>query len=445
MLGFVKKIFGTSQERILKRFGKLVTEVNSWDEKFSALSDEELKGKTAEFKKRFQEGETLDALLPEAYAVVKNACSRLVGSDVHVSGYNQKWDMVPYDVQILGAIALHTGHISEMQTGEGKTLTATLPLYLNALTGQSVHLVTVNDYLAQRDCDWVGTILRWLGLRTGSLTNHTPQHARKQVYTADVVYGTASEFGFDYLRDNSMSYTKDEQVQRGFFFAIVDEIDSILIDEARTPLIISGPTPKSMQMYDQLKDGVADLVKKQRDICNQISGDARKTLAPYLQNEEYTPENKKETERMREACRKLWLISKGMPRNKILRRVLENPDMRAEIDKWDLYYHNDQNKQEKAEVISQLYMVVDEKGNEFELTDKGIANWGECTRGSADDFVMLDLGHEYAQVDSEKTLDDDEKLEKKLALNEEDAKRKERSHNIRQLLRAHLLMEKDVD
>lgn len=445
MLGLLKKTFGTSQERTLKRFSKIVAEVNGWDEKFSALSDEELRGKTAEFKKRLEGGEDLDALLPEAYAVIKNVCRRLCGTEVHVSGYNQKWDMIPYDVQIHGAIALHYGHIAEMQTGEGKTLTATMPLYLNALTGKPVHLVTVNDYLAQRDCDWVGSILRWLGLRTGVLTNHTPGHIRKEVYSTDVVYGTASEFGFDYLRDNSMSYTKEEQVQRGFYFSIIDEIDSILIDEARTPLIISGPTPRSMQMYDKLKEGVAELVRKQRDICNQISSDARKVLTPYLQNEEYVPEDKKESEKVREACHRLWLVSKGMPHNKILRRVRENPDLRAEIDKWDLYYHSDQNKQEKADVISELYMVIDEKSSEFELTDQGIACWGESAKGSVGDFVMLDLGHEYAEVDSDKTLNDTEKLEKKLALNEEDAKRKERSHNIRQLLRAHLLMERDVD
>lgn len=444
MFGFLKKIFGTSQERTVKRFRKIVSEVNQWEEKFQKLSDEEVKAKTAEFKKRYQEGEPLDRLLPEAYAAVKNACRRMCGTEVHVSGYDQKWDMVPYDVQIIGAIALHMGYISEMQTGEGKTLTATMPLYLNALTGKPVHLVTVNDYLANRDCQWVGSVLRWLGLSTGVLTNDTPQHMRKEVYQQDVVYGTASEFGFDYLRDNSMATTAEEQVQRGYYFSIVDEIDSILIDEARTPLIISGPTPKSFQMYDKLKDGVATLVKMQRDLCGRLGTEAQKILAPYLQAEAL-PNDKKELEKIREACRRLWLVSKGMPNNRVLRRTRENPDLRAEIDKWDLYFHSDQNKQEKLETIAELFMVVDEKGSDFELTDKGITTWSEITGGSANDFVMLDLGYEYAHVDGDPSLTEEQKLEKKLALNEEDAHRKERSHNIRQLLRAHLLMERDVD
>lgn len=444
MFDFLKKFFGTSQERTLKRFKRMVGEVNAWEEKFQKLSDEELRHKTEEFKKRYQAGETLDQLLPEAYAVVKNICRRLCGSDVHVSGYDQKWDMVPYDCQILGAIAMHKGYISEMQTGEGKTLTAVMPLYLNALSGESVHLVTVNDYLCQRDCQWVGSILRWLGLKTGVLTNDTPQHTRKEIYGSDVVYGTASEFGFDYLRDNSMAGAKEEQVQRGFFFAIIDEIDSILVDEARTPLIISGPTPKSFQMYAQLKDGVALLVKMQRDLAGRIATETKKVLDLYLQSDAL-PKEKKELEAYREACCRLWLVNKGMPHNKVLRRAKEHPDMRAEIDKWDTHYHADQNKQEKLDKLGELFMVIDEKGNEFELTDKGIAAWAQLTGGSAEDFVMLDLGHEYATIDADLSLNEEQKLEKKLQLNEEDAKRKERSHNLRQLLRAHLLMERDVD
>ena len=202
----------------------------------------------------------------------------MCGTDVHVSGYDQKWDMIPYDVQLLGAIAMFHGSIAEMQTGEGKTLTASMPLYLNALTGKPVHLITVNDYLAKRDCEWIGTIFRRLGLTVAYLTNDVPPHKRKEVYACDIVYGTASEFGFDYLRDNSMAMSKNEQVQRGHYFAMIDEIDSILIDEARTPLIISGPVPESKQMYDELKDGVSHLVRSQRDLCNRIATDARRSL-----------------------------------------------------------------------------------------------------------------------------------------------------------------------
>lgn len=443
MLDVLKKLFGNSQERKVARFKKIVSQVNHFEEQYQKLSDQEIQKKTFEFKERFQKGESVDDLLPEAYAVVKNVCRRLVGTDVHVSGYDQKWDMVPYDVQVIGAIALHSGHIAEMQTGEGKTLTAAMPLYLNALTGKPVHLVTVNDYLAQRDCDWVGSILRWLGLKTATLTNATPQHLRKSVYEADVVYGTASEFGFDYLRDNSMVSSREEQVQRGYYFAIIDEVDSILIDEARTPLIISGPTPKSFQMYDQLKDGVAALVKMQRDLCGRIATEARQQLGTWI-NAEELPKDKKELEKLRAACRAFWLVGKGMPHNKILRRIREHPDLRTEIDKWDLHFHIDQNKAEKLEAIAELFMVVDEKGSEFELTDKGGQAWSEINGGSANDLVMLDLGHEYALIDASEGTEE-EQIEKKLALNEEDVQRKERSHNLRQLVRGHLLMERDVD
>src|ERR1700738_477964 len=278
MFKFLRMIFGSAQERKVRSYFKIAASINAWDETFKTLTDEALCAKTAEFKERYQKGETVDALLPEAYAVVKNACRRLSGTPVHVSGYQQKWDMVPYDVQLVGAIAMHQGCIAEMQTGEGKTLTALMPLYLNALTGKPVHLVTVNDYLAERDCQWVGTVLRWLGLTTGALTNETPTETRRLVYSRDVVYGTASEFGFDYLRDNSMASRAEEQVQRGYYFAIIDEVDSILIDEARTHLIIYAPVPVSRQLYDELKIGAANLVRLQRDLCNRLATEARKVL-----------------------------------------------------------------------------------------------------------------------------------------------------------------------
>ncbi|HEV8052299.1 MAG TPA: preprotein translocase subunit SecA [Parachlamydiaceae bacterium] len=448
MFGFIKKIFGTAQDRTLRKYRKIVDEINSYDEKLKGLDDDALKAKTTEFKERLQKGETVDDLLPEVYAVVKDACRRLVGTEIHVSGYDQKWDMIPYDVQLIGAIALHKGSISEMMTGEGKTLTATMPLYLNALTGKPVHLVTVNDYLAQRDCQWIGTIFRWLGLTTGALTNDSPQDQRKELYKSDIVYGTASEFGFDYLRDNSIATNKDQQVQRGYYFAIIDEVDSILIDEARTPLIISGPTPVSRQMYDELKSGVGHLVRKQRDLCNRYASEARKVLEKTASlSPDVTKNDKKQQEEEEEALRKLWLVSKGTPHNKILMHIKEDPDMRAGIDKWDLFYYGDQNKEEKTKALSDLYIVIDEKGNEFELTDKGSIGWHESTEGigSSDDFLMLDISEEFIKIDADNSLDADAKIQKRLAIQEEDFKRKERSHNLRQLLRAHLLMEKDVD
>ncbi|MBN1915295.1 MAG: preprotein translocase subunit SecA [Parachlamydiales bacterium] len=449
MFGLLKKIFGTQQGRILKKYRATVVAINKQEEAYQALSEEAIIQKTVEFKKRYTEGESLDDLLVEAYALVKNVCRRLIGTEIHVSGYHQKWDMIPYDVQMLGAIAMHYGAIAEMQTGEGKTLTAAMPLYLNALSGEGSHLVTANDYLAQRDCEWIGTIFLKLGLKVASLTNDTPLHLRQEVYQSDIVYGTASEFGFDYLRDNSMASRKEEQVQRPLHFAIIDEVDSILIDEARTPLIISGPSPVSNQMYDELKSGVAALVKAQRNLCARLATEGHSILQGLGLLQETKPDklSKQDLEKREEAFKKLWLVTKGTPRNKILKRIQEDPDLRAELDHLETYFYSEQNKKEKSTMLAGLYIIVDEKSNEYELTDKGIQEWAEINHDekSAFDFVMLDLGYEYAQIDLEAALTDSEKMQKKMDLRQEDAKRKERAHNLRQLFRAHLLMEKDVD
>lgn len=448
MFALLRKIFGSAQDRILRKYSKVVHQINVWDEKFKPLTDDQLRKKTTEFKERLGKGEPLDDLLPEAFAVVKNACRRLCGTEIHVSGYDQKWDMIPYDVQLIGAIALHKGSIAEMMTGEGKTLTAVMPLYLNALTGRPVHLVTVNDYLAQRDCQWVGAVFRWLGLTTASLTHETPQESRKELYKSDIVYGTASEFGFDYLRDNSIATSESLQVQRGFYFAIIDEVDSILIDEARTPLIISGPSPVSRQLYDELKVGVSHLVRRQRDLCNRFASEAKKVLERVDQaSVDSSKKDKKMEAEEQEALRKLWLVSKGTPHNNILMHIKEDPDKRAGIDKWDLHFHADQNKDEKTKALGELFIIIDEKSNEFELTDKGIQAWHECTEGvgQSDDFIMLDISHEFLKIDEDDSLNAEEKLKQRLAVQEEDSKRKERAHNLRQLLRAHLLMEKDID
>ena len=445
MFNLLKKTFGTHQSRLVKKYKKLLPKINGLEEQYQKLSKDEIIQKTAEFKERIIKGETVEDLLPEAFAVVKNACRRLCGTEVHVSGYSQKWDMIPYDVQIVGAIAMFHGSIAEMQTGEGKTLTASLPLYLHALTGKPVHLVTVNDYLAKRDCEWVGSIFRYLGLKVAYLTSDVPLQMRKEVYESDIVYGTASEFGFDYLRDNSMATHKNEQMQRGHYFSMVDEIDSILIDEARTPLIISGPVQNSNQMYDSLKAQVANMVKAQRDHCNTLATSAKKALEKAnLLNENESLKIEKEH---LDIFKKLWLVSKGTPRNKILKRIKEHPDLRAEIDKWETYFFGEQNKDEKLELLSQLHMIIDERNSEYELTDKGIEFWAKSSEkeNTGDDFVMLDLGFEYDKIEKDPSLSDNQKMEEKLKLQEEDAKRKERSHNLRQMLRAHLLMEKDID
>ncbi len=445
MFSLLKKIFGTAQSRTINQYRKTVSQINVLEKEYQKLTNEELLQKTEEFKNRFKEGESLESLLPEAYAAVKNTCRRMMGTESHVSGYNQKWDMVPYDVQMIGAIAMFYGAIAEMQTGEGKTLTAAMPLYLHALTGKSTHLVTVNDYLAKRDCEWIGSIFKKMGLSVAALTNDVELSQRKAIYEADIVYGTASEFGFDYLRDNSMASSHEEQVQRKPFFAIVDEIDSILIDEARTPLIISGPAGESKQLYGELKDKVTKIVRLQRDLCNHFASEAKKELeALGISKEDDAVKITKEAE---STFKKLWLISKGTPKNKILKRIKENPDLRVQIEKWETYFYSEQNKEEKAKALAELYIIVDERASEYELTDKGMQAWSEDSEnvGENNDFVLFDLGYEFSKVDQDTTLSSKEKIEKKTKLQEADAKSKERAHNLRQLFRAHLLMEKDVD
>ena len=229
------KIFGSKNDRMIKQYRKIVKVINELEATVAPLSDEELAGKTVQFKERVAQGETLDALLPEAFAVVREAAKRVLG-ERH------------YDVQLIGGIVLHEGKIAEMKTGEGKTLTSTAPVYLNALAGKGVHLVTVNDYLASRDVKWMGEVYRFLGLTTSCIIHDMNDDERREAYAADVTYGTNNEFGFDYLRDN-MKFSLDEYCQRGFHYAIVDEVDSILVDEARTPLIISGPAEMSTDMY----------------------------------------------------------------------------------------------------------------------------------------------------------------------------------------------------
>jgi preprotein translocase subunit SecA len=239
---FLTKFFGNKQIRDMRRIRPIIDEINALYEDYHNLSEEELKGKTAEFKSRLAAGETLDDLLPEAFAVVKEACLRHVGQSWEAAGVEVAWDMIPYDVQMAGGIALHEGKIAEMATGEGKTLVAVAPLYLNALAERGVHLITVNDYLTRRDSEWMGRIFNYLGLSVGCLDKTEPNTAeRRTMYDCDITYGTNHEFGFDYLRDNMVNEPEQMVQQRGHFYAIVDEVDNILIDEARTPLIISGP------------------------------------------------------------------------------------------------------------------------------------------------------------------------------------------------------------
>src|ERR1051326_7886385 len=260
MIGFiVKKVIGSKNDREVKRLRPLVAKINALEQELQTLPDEALRSKTAAWKEELSKIEDKEELarrlgevLPEAFAVVKNACRRLCGSEIVVREHPLKWEMVPFDVQLIGGYALHSGRIAEMATGEGKTLVATLPVYLNALSGRGVHVVTVNDYLAARDSEWMGAVYRFLGLTVGCILHDQPPSVRREQYHCDITYGTNAEFGFDYLRDNGMATTREEQVQRGHYFAIVDEVDSILIAEPRTPLIISGPAVVNVDnQYDK--------------------------------------------------------------------------------------------------------------------------------------------------------------------------------------------------
>src|SRR5262245_35408077 len=250
MIKFViKKIFGSKNDREVKKLRPLVAKINEIETSLQSVSDDVLRQKTADWKARCSAiqdnaelAKALEEILPEAFAVVKNACRRLMGAEITVRGHPLKWDMIPFDVQLIGGMALHRGSITEMATGEGKTLVATLPVYLNALSGRGVHVVTVNDYLAARDSEWMGAVYQFLGLTVGCILHDQSPDVRREQYNCDITYGTNAEFGFDYLRDNGMATRLEEQVQRGHYYAIVDEVDSILIDEARTPLIISGPS-----------------------------------------------------------------------------------------------------------------------------------------------------------------------------------------------------------
>src|SRR5574344_309931 len=281
-MNLLKLLLGTKNARDLKVLRPIVAEINRIEADYQVrhFADEDYPKMTAEFKARVAKGETLDHILPEAFALVKNACRHLVGTTEEVCGHTLTWDMVPFDVQLIGGIVLHQGKIAEMQTGEGKTLVATLPLYLNALSGKNVQLVTVNHYLALRDATWMGHLYKFLGLTVGCIQNTMDSAERRAQYLCDITYGTNSEFGFDYLRDNGMAVQPEQVVQNGHHFAIVDEVDSILIDEARTPLIISGPaTVSTSAQYNELKPLVESIVRVQTQQCNELVAQAKKALA----------------------------------------------------------------------------------------------------------------------------------------------------------------------
>ena len=401
----------------------------------------------------------LNDILPEAFAVMKETAQRFVDNstiEVTAAPYDRElaslkdyvtiegekalwknswdaagkaitWDMVHYDVQLIGGIALHQGKIAEMQTGEGKTLVATLPLYLNALTGNGVHLVTVNDYLARRDSAWMAPLFQFHGLRVECIDNYQPNSpGRRMAYAADITYGTNNEFGFDYLRDN-MAHTPDELVQRPHNFAIVDEVDSVLIDDARTPLIISGPMPRGeFHEFDVFKPAVEALVEKQRKHLTNVLAEAKKLIAEG---------NTKDGGVL------LLRVHRGLPKNKALIKFLSEEGMKQLLQKTENYYMQDNNR-EMHKIDEDLLFVINEKNNQIELTDKGI---NEMSQGEDKNFfVMPDIGAEIANIEKQ-NLPKEEENALKDKLYQEFGEKSERIHTVNQLLKAYTLFEKNIE
>ncbi|MBL7779131.1 MAG: preprotein translocase subunit SecA [Chitinophagales bacterium] len=503
----VKSIFGTKHARELKEMQPLVDSINAEYEKLKSLSNDELRNKTQEFRARIKEhlaeidtqiselkskAETeedllakdadykkvdelrkerdkqievvLEQLLPEAFAVVKEASYRFANNsfleatatdldrDLAVKHANIKvegdkvtfanqwiaagntitWNMVHYDVQLIGGIVLHQGKISEMATGEGKTLVATLPAYLNALSGEGVHIVTVNDYLARRDSEWNGGLFHFLGLRVDCIDKYQPHSAdRKNAYLADITYGTNNEFGFDYLRDNMVA-SPDEMVQRKHHYAMVDEVDSVLVDDARTPLIISGQVDSSdEQQFKELKPRVVKLVEAQKRVALQYLADAKRLI-----------KDGNTGDKEGEGGYALYAAHRGFPKNTALIKFLSEQGVRQILQSTENSFIAEQQKR-MPEVDKNLYFSIDEKNNSVDLTDKGI----ELITGSGEDanfFVIPDMGSVVAEIENS-TLSAEEKIARKDTLMREYSEKSERIHSVSQLLKAYALFEKDVD
>jgi preprotein translocase subunit SecA len=425
---FVKKVLGSKNQRELKKLWPLVAKINEFELEYQGLMDEQLIAKTTQFKERVGKGESLDSILPEAFAVVKNACRRMTQRKHKclVRGQEIAWEMVPFDTQLIGGMVLHSGRIAEMATGEGKTLVATLPAYLNALTGRGMHVVTVNDYLAARDSEWMGEVYRFLNLTVGCIQNGQNPETRRMQYTCDIVYGTSSEMGFDYLRDNGMATSKAEQVQRGHAYAIVDEVDSILIDEARVPLIIAGPATISTHQYDKFKPMIERIVYAQNVEANRWAADAKKQI---------------EEGNLAEAGRLLFKIKNSTPNNKQLLKMVEEPELRRAMDDAELALYQDPRKTELYALKAEAYFSIDPKSNEADLSERGREY---LSPNDPDTFVLPDLITIFHDIDSNPTLTKEEKARAKANAQAMYDQASERIHNIGQLLRAYCVYEKDV-
>ncbi|HEX9704043.1 MAG TPA: preprotein translocase subunit SecA [Gemmatimonadales bacterium] len=476
MADWFKRILGTRFQRELKRLRPIVEAIHRHEERLKQLPDADVQAQTAKLRavlaertgsldaevrrvkqakhdcpdaaerrrldEELQQAEqaygkalraALDDLLPEAFATVREACRRLLGTPVVVTGHAMTWDMVPYDVQLIGGIVLHQGKIAEMATGEGKTLVATLPLYLNALAGRGAHLVTVNNYLARRDSQWMGHVFTWLGLTVGCLDDTQPTSPeRRAAYLCDITYGTNNEFGFDYLRDN-MVFRLEDRVQRGHHYAIIDEVDSILIDEARTPLIISGPVgAESDEKYARYNAQVVQLVRRQTAVANELIAQAE----PLLEKEDSRYD----------AALKLYQAQLGMPKNKKLLKLLNEEGVKAQVQRVELDRLADRKlparDQKMRQIEDELFFVMDERGHSVHLTDKGVETM------SPDDptlFVVPDISQAVHELERDDALSGAEKIERRRQVEAEYAQKSEILHIIHKLLQAHALYEKDVE
>jgi len=472
----VNRVLGTRFEREMKRLQPIVDEIKRHEERLTDVSEEELRGQTERFRARIRERtedleqeisslreerrraedlgrresltmrigeaedelkevveEVLDELLPEAFATVREACRRLLGSEIRVTGNVMTWDMVPYDVQLIGGIVLHQGKIAEMATGEGKTLVATLPLYLNALPGKGAHLVTVNDYLARRDSQWMGTVFSWLGLTVGCLDDSRPgTPERREAYRCDITYGTNNEFGFDYLRDNMVVRVED-RVQRGHNYAIIDEVDSVLIDEARTPLIISGPVGRAddQQVYKKYNAQVAGLVRRQMHIVSELVAEAEQGLRDLETESEDASEF--------DTGKALLAAQRGAPKNKRLMKLLNETGVKQLVQRTEAALMREK---ALAEVDELLLYATDEKGHTIQISERGQE---VLSPGDPDAFVVPDISEAVKKVEDDETLGPDEKRDRIQSLERDYAEKAERLHIIHQLVKAHALYEKDVE
>ena len=435
MLSLLTKIFGSKSDKDVKELMPIVKEINKIYEGMHSLSDDEIKAKTQEFRGQIfsavealeqeksslldklrnevlEVEETLDItdrlkkldteifdttnsvlneILPEAFATVKQACKRLTdqGYTYTYAGQQNRWEMVPFDVQLIGGIVLHQGKISEMATGEGKTLVAILPIYLNALPGKGVHLVTVNDYLAKRDCDWMRPVYEFLGLTIEAIQSNMEPEERRAIYNMDITYGTNNEFGFDYLRDN-MVVDAENLVQRPHWFAIVDEVDSVLIDEARTPLIISGPVPQTDQKFEEMNPRVRRMVESQSKLINTIVAEAEKLLQSGT---------KEDRER---AGVNILRAYRGMPKHKRLAKLLQEADNLKLRQETELYFLRDQGRR-MHEIDDELYYAVDEKNHSIDISEKGRQLL--CTAQEDPDlFLMPDIASELSAIEGDTVM-----------------------------------------